>query len=141
MLAGNTAFIREYPIATKRVLRAIPKVTDLCVAEPERVARRLVERISLEAAGLFLDSQLCHDPVLIPKQGHSARCVMVAPKAFWRAARFAARADLSRGDLTDGASRRRFMAGLSAARTAGVLGDRRSLADQCSLQTTAIHNE
>ena len=43
MLAGNTEFIREHPIATKRVLRAILKVTDLCVAEPERVARRLVE--------------------------------------------------------------------------------------------------
>jgi NitT/TauT family transport system substrate-binding protein len=43
MLAGNTEFIREHPIATKRVLRAILKVTDLCVAEPERVAQRLVD--------------------------------------------------------------------------------------------------
>jgi NitT/TauT family transport system substrate-binding protein len=43
MLAGNAAFVRDHPIATKRVLRAILKVTDLCVAEPERVARRLVD--------------------------------------------------------------------------------------------------
>jgi NitT/TauT family transport system substrate-binding protein len=43
MLAGNAGFIRDHPIATKRVLRAILKVTDLCVAEPERVAQRLVD--------------------------------------------------------------------------------------------------
>jgi NitT/TauT family transport system substrate-binding protein len=43
MLAGNTGFVREHPIATKRVLRAILKVADLCVAEPERVAQRLVD--------------------------------------------------------------------------------------------------
>jgi NitT/TauT family transport system substrate-binding protein len=44
MLAGNPEFIDRHPIATKRVLRAILKVTDLCVAEPERVAQRLVDR-------------------------------------------------------------------------------------------------
>ena len=43
MLAGNAVFIRDHPIATKRVLRAILKVADLCVAEPERVAQRLVD--------------------------------------------------------------------------------------------------
>jgi NitT/TauT family transport system substrate-binding protein len=43
MLAGNPQFIDRHPIATKRVLRAILKVTDLCVAEPERVAQRLVD--------------------------------------------------------------------------------------------------
>jgi NitT/TauT family transport system substrate-binding protein len=43
MLAGNAEFIRQHPIATKRVLRAILKITDLCVAEPARVARRLVD--------------------------------------------------------------------------------------------------
>ena len=36
MLAGNTDFVREHPVATKRVLRAILKATDLCAAEPER---------------------------------------------------------------------------------------------------------
>lgn len=43
MLAGNREFIAKHPIATKRVLRAILKVTDLCVAEPARVAQRLVD--------------------------------------------------------------------------------------------------
>jgi NitT/TauT family transport system substrate-binding protein len=43
MLAGNTDFIHKYPVATKRVLRAILKATDLCVVEPERVAQRLVD--------------------------------------------------------------------------------------------------
>jgi NitT/TauT family transport system substrate-binding protein len=35
--------VHEHPIATKRVTRAILKATDLCVAEPERVARMLVD--------------------------------------------------------------------------------------------------
>jgi NitT/TauT family transport system substrate-binding protein len=43
MLAGNTDFIREYPVATKRVLRAILKATDLCFTDPRQVAQRLVE--------------------------------------------------------------------------------------------------
>jgi NitT/TauT family transport system substrate-binding protein len=43
MLAGNTEFIDQHPIATKRVLRAILKATDLCVAEAARVAQRLVD--------------------------------------------------------------------------------------------------
>jgi NitT/TauT family transport system substrate-binding protein len=43
LLAGNTEFIHQHPIATKRVVRAILKATDLCVAEPERVAQRLVD--------------------------------------------------------------------------------------------------
>ncbi|MGH6913052.1 MAG: ABC transporter substrate-binding protein [Geminicoccales bacterium] len=44
LLAGNADFIDQHPIATKRVVRAILKATDLCVAEPERVAQRLVDR-------------------------------------------------------------------------------------------------
>jgi len=43
MLAGNADFVRNNPIATKRVLRAILKAADLCVAEPQRVARRIVD--------------------------------------------------------------------------------------------------
>ena len=31
---GNTDFVREHPVATKRVLRAILKATDFCAAEP-----------------------------------------------------------------------------------------------------------
>jgi NitT/TauT family transport system substrate-binding protein len=43
LLAGNTEFVQQHPIATKRAVRAILKATDLCVAEPERVAQRLVD--------------------------------------------------------------------------------------------------
>jgi NitT/TauT family transport system substrate-binding protein len=41
---GNRDFVRTHPIATKRYLRAILKATDICAAEPERVARQLVDR-------------------------------------------------------------------------------------------------
>jgi NitT/TauT family transport system substrate-binding protein len=44
MLAGNTDFIHKYPVATKRVLRAILKATDLCVVEPD---------LSLRSVGTF----------------------------------------------------------------------------------------
>jgi len=43
LLSGSRDFVHEHPIATKRVTRAILKATDLCVAEPERVARMLVD--------------------------------------------------------------------------------------------------
>ena len=43
MVAGNREFVRNYPVATKRVLRAILKATDLCVSDPQAVARRLVD--------------------------------------------------------------------------------------------------
>jgi NitT/TauT family transport system substrate-binding protein len=40
---GNRDFVREHPVATKRYLRAILKAADICAAEPERVARQLVD--------------------------------------------------------------------------------------------------
>jgi NitT/TauT family transport system substrate-binding protein len=43
MLGGNREYVRNHPVATKRVLRAILKATDLCATEPARVARRIVE--------------------------------------------------------------------------------------------------
>ena len=33
----------KYPVATKRVVRAILKATDLCATDPDRAARRLVD--------------------------------------------------------------------------------------------------
>ena len=39
MIAGNADYVSNYPIATKRILRAILKSVDLCVSEPELVAR------------------------------------------------------------------------------------------------------
>jgi NitT/TauT family transport system substrate-binding protein len=43
MLVGNLEFVRQYPVATKRYLRAVLKATDLCATEPERMARKLVD--------------------------------------------------------------------------------------------------
>jgi NitT/TauT family transport system substrate-binding protein len=43
MLGSNPDFVQQYPIATKRVLRAVIKATDLCMTEPERVARQIVD--------------------------------------------------------------------------------------------------
>jgi NitT/TauT family transport system substrate-binding protein len=43
MLTGNTGFVQTHPIATKRVVRAILKATDICAAEPRRAAQRLVD--------------------------------------------------------------------------------------------------
>jgi NitT/TauT family transport system substrate-binding protein len=42
MLASNRDYVRKYPVATKRVLRAVLKAADLCAGEPDRVARRIV---------------------------------------------------------------------------------------------------
>jgi NitT/TauT family transport system substrate-binding protein len=44
MLTGHREYVRKYPVATKRVLRAILKATDLCAADPTRVAQSLVAR-------------------------------------------------------------------------------------------------
>jgi NitT/TauT family transport system substrate-binding protein len=44
MLVGNSDYVRKYPVATKRVLRAILKGADLCASEPARVAQRLVDQ-------------------------------------------------------------------------------------------------
>lgn len=44
MAATNVSFGRKHPVATKRMLRAFTKATDLCALEPDRVARSLVER-------------------------------------------------------------------------------------------------
>ena len=43
MLAGSNDFVRKYPIATKRVLRAVLKAADLCASAPEKAARLLVD--------------------------------------------------------------------------------------------------
>jgi NitT/TauT family transport system substrate-binding protein len=40
---GNRDFIRAYPVATKRYLRALLKAAELCATEPEVAAERLVE--------------------------------------------------------------------------------------------------
>jgi NitT/TauT family transport system substrate-binding protein len=44
MLIANRDYVRNHPVATKRVLRAILKTADLCATQPERAARLLVDR-------------------------------------------------------------------------------------------------
>jgi NitT/TauT family transport system substrate-binding protein len=43
-LVGSRDYIHRYPVATKRLLRAVLKAADLCAADPARVARRIVDR-------------------------------------------------------------------------------------------------
>src|SRR5271156_5462671 len=43
MLAGHRDYVQKYPIATKRVLRAILKGADLCAGDPLRAAQRLID--------------------------------------------------------------------------------------------------
>jgi NitT/TauT family transport system substrate-binding protein len=44
VLVGNRQFIHDHPVATKRVLRAILKANDICAADPDMAAQRLVDR-------------------------------------------------------------------------------------------------
>src|SRR6516165_10226280 len=44
MLIGNREFVRNHPVATKRAMRAMLKAADLYASQPERAARRLVDR-------------------------------------------------------------------------------------------------
>ena len=44
MVVANREFARRHPIAAKRALRAILKASNVCAAEPERIARFMVEK-------------------------------------------------------------------------------------------------
>jgi NitT/TauT family transport system substrate-binding protein len=44
MATSRREFVRKYPVATKRALRALLKAVDVCADQPERVARFLVDR-------------------------------------------------------------------------------------------------
>jgi NitT/TauT family transport system substrate-binding protein len=44
MVAGNRDFVNKHPVATKRVVRAILKATDVCALEPERAARAVLDK-------------------------------------------------------------------------------------------------
>jgi NitT/TauT family transport system substrate-binding protein len=43
MVAGHRDYVRKNPVATKRFLRAVIKAAELCAAQPEQAARRIVE--------------------------------------------------------------------------------------------------
>jgi NitT/TauT family transport system substrate-binding protein len=44
MVSGRADYVVSYPVATKRVLRAILKAADLCVSDPRWVAQQLIGR-------------------------------------------------------------------------------------------------
>ena len=44
ILFSRTEFVQKYPVATKRIVRAYLKATDLCANEPARVARLMVDQ-------------------------------------------------------------------------------------------------
>ena len=44
MLAGRTDYVDKYPVATKRVLRAILQAVEFCVSNPKSAARAVVDR-------------------------------------------------------------------------------------------------
>jgi NitT/TauT family transport system substrate-binding protein len=44
IVTGNREFVRKYPVATKRALRAILKATDVCALEPDRAAQLIVDK-------------------------------------------------------------------------------------------------
>jgi NitT/TauT family transport system substrate-binding protein len=55
-IAGSADYISRYPVATKRVLRAILKSADLCVSQPKLVARQLVDTGVTDSYDLALES-------------------------------------------------------------------------------------
>jgi NitT/TauT family transport system substrate-binding protein len=44
LIAGNREFVRKYPAATKRAMRAILKAADVCSLKPDQSARFLVDK-------------------------------------------------------------------------------------------------
>ncbi len=44
MVAGNRDFVQKNPVATKRVLRAILKGSDICATDPARAAKFMVDK-------------------------------------------------------------------------------------------------
>jgi NitT/TauT family transport system substrate-binding protein len=44
IVAGNREFVKKYPVATKRAVRAVLKAADVGALEPERAARSVVSK-------------------------------------------------------------------------------------------------
>jgi NitT/TauT family transport system substrate-binding protein len=56
IVCGNRDFVRNYPVATKRVLRAILKAIDICATAPEVAAQQLVDGEFTERYDIALQS-------------------------------------------------------------------------------------
>ena len=48
MMAANREYAARYPVATKRVIRAVLKAADLCASKPEAAAQLIIERGFIE---------------------------------------------------------------------------------------------
>jgi NitT/TauT family transport system substrate-binding protein len=66
VLAARRDYVRQHPVATKRVLRAIIKAADLCSSEPARVAQQIV------------------DGGFTPRYDHALQALKEIPYARWR---------------------------------------------------------
>jgi NitT/TauT family transport system substrate-binding protein len=44
MISATSDYVSKYPVATKRVVRAILKAADVCASNPTLAARQLVDR-------------------------------------------------------------------------------------------------
>jgi NitT/TauT family transport system substrate-binding protein len=44
MLVANREFVRRYPVATKRAMRAILKASEMCALQPDKIAAFLVDK-------------------------------------------------------------------------------------------------
>jgi len=56
LVVANKEFVRRYPIATKRAMRAILKASDLCALQPEQVAKFLVDKGYVERSDYAVQS-------------------------------------------------------------------------------------
>jgi NitT/TauT family transport system substrate-binding protein len=56
MISATTDYVNQYPVATKKVLRSILKASDLCVLEPQMVARQMVDRDFVPSYDLALQT-------------------------------------------------------------------------------------
>ena len=56
LLTANAEFVRRFPVATKRVVRAILKAVDLCANDPESAARAAVKGGFTERYDFALDA-------------------------------------------------------------------------------------
>ncbi len=54
MVIANRDFVRRYPVATKRALRAMLKSTDLCATQPGRSAQLLVDKGYVQSRDIAL---------------------------------------------------------------------------------------
>jgi NitT/TauT family transport system substrate-binding protein len=79
MVVGHRDFVRQHPVATKRVLRALLKAADLCTQEPGRAARFLLDKgYTKEYDRFLLDSSAA------TQYAFALQAIKEIPYARWR---------------------------------------------------------